>query len=42
MKVHDLPTPALLVDAAALDHNIDTMAAARPGVALRPHVKAFK
>jgi D-serine deaminase-like pyridoxal phosphate-dependent protein len=42
VKVHDLPTPALLVDAAALDHNIDTMAAARPGQALRPHVKAFK
>lgn len=42
MKVHDLPTPALLVDAAALDHNIDVMAAARPGGALRPHVKAFK
>lgn len=40
--MHDLPTPALIVDAAALDHNIDTMAAARPGVALRPHVKAFK
>jgi D-serine deaminase-like pyridoxal phosphate-dependent protein len=42
VKVHDLPTPALLVDAAALDHNIDVMAAARPGPALRPHVKAFK
>lgn len=42
MKVHDLPTPALVVDAAALDHNVDTMAAARPGVAVRPHVKAFK
>ena len=42
MKVRDLPTPALLVDAAALDHNIDAMAAARPGPALRPHVKAFK
>ena len=42
MKVHDLPTPALLVDSAALDHNIDVMGAARPGPALRPHVKAFK
>ena len=42
MNVHDLPTPALVVDAAALDHNIDTMAAVRPGAALRPHVKAFK
>lgn len=42
MKVHDLPTPALIVERAALDHNIDLMAAARPGPALRPHVKAFK
>ena len=42
MKVHDLPTPALLVDVAALDHNIDAMAAVRPGATLRPHVKAFK
>jgi D-threonine aldolase len=42
VNVHDLPTPALVVSAAALDHNIDTMAAARPGGTLRPHVKAFK
>ncbi|MFM7063653.1 MAG: alanine racemase [Actinomycetes bacterium] len=42
MRTHDLPTPALLVDAAALDHNIDVMSAVRPGPALRPHVKAFK
>lgn len=42
MWIEDLPTPALLVDAAALDHNIDLMAAARPGGSLRPHVKAFK
>ena len=42
MKVHELPTPALVVDLAALEHNIDVMAAARPGPALRPHVKAFK
>lgn len=42
MSIHDLRTPALLVDAAALDHNIDVMAAARPGPSLRPHVKAFK
>ncbi len=42
MNVHDLPTPALLVDLAALEHNIDVMAATRPGPALRPHVKAFK
>jgi D-serine deaminase-like pyridoxal phosphate-dependent protein len=42
VKVHELPTPALVVDAAALDHNVDVMAAARPGTSLRPHVKAFK
>jgi D-serine deaminase-like pyridoxal phosphate-dependent protein len=42
VKVHELRTPALVVDRAALDHNIDVMAAARPGPALRPHVKAFK
>lgn len=38
----DLSTPALLVDADAFAHNVATMAAARPGPALRPHVKAFK
>ena len=42
MNVHDLPTPALVVDLAALDHNIDAMSQRRPAGALRPHVKAFK
>ncbi|RTL06951.1 MAG: metal-activated pyridoxal enzyme [Acidimicrobiia bacterium] len=42
MKVRDLPTPSLVVDVDALDANIATMAAARPGRTLRPHVKAFK
>lgn len=42
MNAHDLTTPALVIDASALDHNIDTMAATRPASALRPHVKAFK
>ncbi len=42
MRLADLPTPSPLVDVGALDHNIPTMAAARPGPALRPHVKAFK
>ncbi len=42
MNVHDLTTPALVVDVHSLDHNIDVMAAARPGASLRPHVKAFK
>jgi len=42
MRVEDLVTPALLVDAAAFDHNLATMAAALPGPRLRPHVKAHK
>lgn len=42
MKIHDLRTPALVIDAATMDANIDTMAAVRPGTSLRPHVKAFK
>jgi D-serine deaminase-like pyridoxal phosphate-dependent protein len=42
MLVQDLSTPALVVDADALQANIATMGAVRPGAALRPHVKAFK
>ncbi len=42
MDVHDLPTPSLLVDADAFEHNVATMSAALPGDRLRPHVKAFK
>lgn len=42
MKVHDLPTPALVIEHAALEHNLAAMAAAHPGPALRPHVKAHK
>ncbi len=42
VHVRDLPTPALVIDADALDHNLATMAAARPGRSLRPHVKAHK
>jgi D-serine deaminase-like pyridoxal phosphate-dependent protein len=42
VKVTDLQTPALLVDAAALEHNLATMAAALPGPRMRPHVKAHK
>jgi Alanine racemase, N-terminal domain len=41
-KVWDLPTPALLVDADALEDNIAVMAAVLPGERLRPHVKAHK
>ncbi len=40
--VEDLQTPALLVSADALATNLATMAAARPGPRLRPHVKAHK
>lgn len=41
-RLEDLPTPALVVDAAALEHNLATMTAALPGPRLRPHVKAHK
>jgi D-serine deaminase-like pyridoxal phosphate-dependent protein len=42
VRVADIPTPALLVDADVLDRNIATMAEALPGSRLRPHVKAHK
>ena len=42
MRVGDLTTPALLVDAEILAANLATMAAALPGPRLRPHVKAHK
>jgi D-serine deaminase-like pyridoxal phosphate-dependent protein len=41
-RIDDLTTPALVVDAAALDHNLATMSNALPGDRLRPHVKAHK
>lgn len=41
-SIHDLQTPALLVDADTLESNLATMAAARPAATLRPHVKAHK
>jgi D-serine deaminase-like pyridoxal phosphate-dependent protein len=40
--VHELRTPALLVESAGLDHNLREMARALPGRRLRPHVKAHK
>ena len=40
--VQDLPTPALVVDTGAFDHNLAAMAAALPGARCRPHVKAHK
>src|SRR5688500_17453361 len=40
--VSELGTPALVADSAAIARNVATMAAVRPGTALRPHVKAHK
>jgi D-serine deaminase-like pyridoxal phosphate-dependent protein len=40
--IYDLQTPALVVDADAVEHNLATMASALPGARLRPHVKAHK
>jgi D-serine deaminase-like pyridoxal phosphate-dependent protein len=42
VRASGLATPALLVDAGALEHNLRAMAAALPGARLRPHVKAHK
>ena len=41
-NIAELQTPALLVERGVLQSNVDTMAAARPGARLRPHVKAHK
>ena len=37
-----LPTPSLVVERSVFDANVVAMSAAWPGLALRPHVKAFK
>jgi D-serine deaminase-like pyridoxal phosphate-dependent protein len=42
MRVAELVTPALVMDAGAFEHNLRTMAAALPGARLRPHIKAHK
>lgn len=42
MLIDDLSTPALVIDADALERNLATMADTHPGPALRPHVKAHK
>lgn len=42
VKTRDLTTPALVVDAAALEDNLSLMTARLPGARLRPHVKAHK
>jgi D-serine deaminase-like pyridoxal phosphate-dependent protein len=40
--IHDLQTPALLVDVLALEFNLGEMSRALPGDRLRPHIKAHK
>jgi len=42
VRVSQLPTPALLIDAERLDANLRAMTQALPGPRLRPHVKAHK
>ncbi len=42
LDVESLQTPALIVDADALEHNLRAMSEALPGERLRPHVKAHK
>jgi D-serine deaminase-like pyridoxal phosphate-dependent protein len=42
VKISQLTTPALVVDAPGLEANLRTMAQALPGGRLRPHVKAHK
>ena len=42
VKIDELPTPSLLLDAQALDRNLSRMAEVLPGPRLRPHVKAHK
>jgi D-threonine aldolase len=40
--IHDLPTPALVIEQSVFDANCAAMDAVLPGTRLRPHVKAFK
>jgi D-serine deaminase-like pyridoxal phosphate-dependent protein len=42
VKLGELGTPALVVEAGILEHNLTTMSDALPGARLRPHVKAHK
>jgi D-serine deaminase-like pyridoxal phosphate-dependent protein len=42
VRTAELTTPALLVEAAELEANLDTMAQALPHDRMRPHVKAHK
>ena len=40
--IAEIPTPALIVEKSVFEANLAAMDAVRPGVELRPHVKAFK
>ena len=42
MKIDELTTPALVLDADVLERNLARMSEALPGPRLRPHVKAHK
>ena len=42
MRISELQTPALVVEASILDRNLNVMAEALPPPRLRPHVKAHK
>jgi D-serine deaminase-like pyridoxal phosphate-dependent protein len=42
VHLHDVPTPALVVDPRVFEHNVAVMGERWPGRSLRPHVKAFK
>lgn len=42
MFIDELPTPAVVADAAIMKRNIETMARVHPGHRLRPHIKAHK
>ena len=42
VHIDELPTPAVVADAAIIERNIDTMTRVHPGHRLRPHVKAHK
>jgi len=42
VDIYDLQTPALVVDRAELQANLDAMTQALPGSRLRPHIKAHK
>jgi D-serine deaminase-like pyridoxal phosphate-dependent protein len=41
-RLVDLTTPALVVESSVFEANCAAMDSVRPGLALRPHVKAFK